>query len=229
MTKNVIPQQFLPPIAKPTVDSTLDRFKMEIFKELNCHKVGVIQSFDAAKQTASVQLVDFINLFTINGALTLPYSLLIHCPIIIMKNKGGGLTSPVRVGDECLVFFNDTNLDNWQVNGGQQQQATQRAHNITDAIAIVGLHSYVNSVAEYNNAATELDFISTGGVRQGKISLDAKVGISNATQDLKTLIDSLLITLKNLKTVNGVAEYPIDATTSAALDVAITNFDALLK
>lgn len=229
MTKNSIPEQFLPPIAKPTVDSTLDRFKSEIFRELNCHKVGIIESFDTAKQTAKIQLVDFIQLFTNNGTLTQPYSLLVHCPIIILKNRGGGLTSPIRQGDECLVFFNDTNLDNWQVNGGQQEQATQRAHNITDAIAVVGLHSYVNSIANYNNAATEIDFISTGGVRQSKISLDAKVGISNATQDFKTLIDSLLNTLKNLKTVNGMSEYPIDATTSAALDAAITNFDALLK
>lgn len=229
MTKNVIPQQFLPPIAKPTVDSTLDRFKMEIFKELNCHKVGIVQSFDATKQTASIQLVDFINLFTINGTLSQPYSLLIHCPIIILKNKGGGLTVPIRQGDECLVFFNDTNLDNWQVNGGQQQQATQRSHNITDAIAIIGLHSYVNSVVNYDNAATEIDFISTGGIRQSKVSLDAKVGISNATQDLKTLIDSLLNTLKNLTTVNGEEQYPIDSTTLAELEAATLNFDALLK
>ncbi len=229
MTKNKIPQQFLPPIAKPTVDSTLDRFKMEIFKELNCHKVGIIQSFDENKQTVSIQLVDFINLFTVNGTLSQPYTLLIHCPIIILKNKGGGLTTPIRKGDECLVFFNDTNLDNWQINGGQQQQATQRSHNITDAIAISGLHSYVNSIPNYNNAATEIDFISTEGVRQANISLDTKIGIANATQNLKTLIDSLLNTLKNLKTVNGDAQYSIDNTTSAELNAAIINFNALLK
>lgn len=229
MTKTVIQQQLLPPIVRPTFDSTMERYKRNIFQNLNCHRVGIVQSFNLTNQTAVIQMVDNYQIPTFTGNETTEYSPLINCPIIILKGKKGGLTTSISIGDECLIFYNDVNLDNWQVNGGIQQPADSRSHDMTDAIAIVGLHSYINSIADYNNAATEMDYIDNSGIRQGLISIDTKIGISNATQNLKTLVDNLITIIKNLKTVNGSDQYPIDSITAADLDVIETNFNNLLK
>src|SRR6266403_20916 len=134
----VLQEQFLPTISEPTFDNTLDALKKDIFYNLHCHKVGIIQSFNANKQTATVELVDAWTRPTFSGNDSFKITPLVNCPVIILKGKGGGYTYPIRVGDECSVLFNDRNLDNWQIAGGYQVPVNARAHNIIDAYAIVG-------------------------------------------------------------------------------------------
>ena len=243
MKTNTIEQNLLPPIARPDLDDTLNALKLSIFFNLNCHRVGVIQSFDTNKQTATIQLVDAWTDNSFQGNKSTPLPPLIHCPIIILKNKNGGLTCPITKGDECLVFFNDRDLDNWQTAGGEYQiPATARAHSLTDAMAIVGLHSYANSISDYNNDATELNFkdskislsddeVSITSTQGTEIVMDDKFKLSNETQDLKTLVDQLINILLNLKTTpdGGVTLYPIDSTTSTNLTTILANFNLLLK
>lgn len=229
MSKTILQEQILPPIAKPSFDSTMERWKSNIFYSLNCHRVGVIEDFNPENQTATIQLVDTFNVPTFNGTLSEPYAPLVNVPVHVAKGKGGGFTRPIRKGDECSVLINDRDLDKWQVYSGINVPATIRAHQLTDAIAIVGLHSYPNSVADYDNEATVIDYIDETGAVQGSISVAEKIEFKNATQNLKTLVDSLINTIKTLKTVNGASQYPIDAATSASLDTLLINFDALLK
>ena len=54
---------------------------------LNCHRVGVIQSFDSIKQLANVSLVDkSIKLTGISSEELIDMPLLENCPVMIPKN-----------------------------------------------------------------------------------------------------------------------------------------------
>ena len=227
--KQNLQTQFLPPVTPPTLDTILQRLKTDIFSNLNCHKVGVIQEFNADNQTATIQLVDTWTIPTYSGSAPARIAPLVCVPVIVLKGASGGLTYPINLGDNCLVLFNDRNLDNWQSSGGIQTPATPRLHSITDAVAIVGLYPANISIPNYNNSATELDYIS-GGDRQAVISLDSKVGISNTSESLKTLITNLINAVLALQVVDPISgNLSITAATTTALNNVQTQFNALLK
>ncbi len=229
MTKPNLPQNQLPPPTNSGIDQTLDSFKKFIYSYFNCHRVGIIQDFNPTNQTATVQLVDNWIINTYFGQQAEPIKPITNCPVIINSGLNGGLKFRIRKGAECLVHFNDRDLENWQITGGVTTPKTPRMHHITDAIVEVGVFSQPNAIQDYDNEATTLDFINDAGVQQAVISLDAKVGISNIDQSLKNLIATLISTLQSLKTVNGSSQYPIDAATASALTTLATNFNALLK
>ena len=231
MTKQTLQQQYLPPVAQGgTIDVTLDKYRDHIFSTLNCHRVGVIQKFNPTNQTATVQLVDNWVINTFFGKQSYTLAPIVECPVIFPFGTNGGLTFQVSPGNECLVLFNDRNLQTWQTSGTiPSNPATGRMHHMTDAICLVGLSSNPNAISGFNNAATTLNYVDSSDVVQAEMSLDTKVGITNATQSLKTLIDDLISIIQNLKTVNGAAQYPIDPTTASNLATLLTNFNALLK
>ncbi len=226
MTKTSdLDQSQLVPISEPNMDDNFSSLKQEIFATLNCHRVGTIESFDPTTQTATIQLVDAWTQNNYQGNFSQPIAPLIKCPIVILKGAKGGFTSPINKGDQCLVLFNDRDLDNWQKAGGEYQiPATARCHYITDAFAIVGIRSLANPIEDFNNVATEMNYQDT------VISLDEKVKIQNATKNLKTLIDNLITAIVNLQILDPISgPLPITSATVTALNAAKTDFDALLK
>lgn len=229
MSKTPLPQNQLPPPTNSGFDQTLDCFEKAIYSRFNSHRIGIIQEFNATNQTATVQLVDNWIINTYFGQQAQPIAALTNCPVIINSGRNGGLKFRIQKGVECLVHFNDRDLENWQLTGGINTPKTPRMHHITDAIVEIGIFSQPNAIQDYNNEATTLDFINDAGVQQAVISLDEKVGISNVDQSLKDLIADLISTLQSLKTVNGSSQYPIDAATASALTTLVTNFNALLK
>ena len=95
---------------------------------------------------------------------------------------------------------------------------------MSDGIAIIGIRNQINAITNYNNEATELNYQNT------KISLDSKVGLSNQSQDFKTLIDSFINILLSLTTVDPISgNLPIDSTTATNLTQLKADFDELLK
>lgn len=223
MTKSPLQEQNLPPIPRANLDQTLAKFGEHVFSQLNCHRVGIIESFDATKQVAKIQLVDNWVINTFTGRSENRIEPIVNCPVVFPYGTNGGITFPVTKGDECLVLFNDRNLQNWQMTGAITTPATQRMHSITDAIALVGISSVPNAIPDFNNTYPQLS--SPLG---GKVITGEKVIIINNAQSLKDLIASLITILQNLKTVNGVSEYPIDAATATALIDLADQFNELL-
>jgi len=118
---------------------------------------GIIQSFDASTQTATVQPAIRERVFNGGGDpewVNLP--LLLDVPVVIPRAGGFALTLPVQKGDECLVIFADMCMDAWFSNGGIQNQIEKRRHDLSDGIAIVGLWSQPRKIANYSMAAAQL-------------------------------------------------------------------------
>lgn len=230
MTKRVIPANQLPKIVDPqNLDQVLDPFADYLRSTFNCHRVGIIQSFNAATQRATVQLVDVLRKNTFQGQQLFTPAALVEVPVVISYGSNGGLNFPIKTGLECSVYFNDRDLENWKKTGAVGAPKTYRMHDMADGVCYIGIKSNPKAIAGYDNTTVGITYLDDDGVEQAKVKVDSKVEIANADQSLKDLIANLISILQNLKTINGASEYPIDATTASNLTTLLTDFNQLLK
>lgn len=117
---------------------------------------GIVQSFDATKQTVTVQpaIRENINRNLVPTPETLP--LLINVPIVVPRGGGYAITTPIQAGDECLVIFADMCMDAWWQSSGVQNQLDRRRHDLADGIAIVGLWSQPNVLPNYSTDSIQV-------------------------------------------------------------------------
>lgn len=142
----------------PSLEMLLDAVKLELAKTINCAKVGIIQSFNAANQTATV-LIAFTQVTSTSpsGVRTLAqYPLLLNVPVIFPAGGGFTLTFPISEGDECLVIFNDRQIDNWLAQGAGQPPSIGRVHDLSDGIAIVGVRSNPRALSGVSTNSAQL-------------------------------------------------------------------------
>jgi len=131
----------------------MDKIKFEI----RCTAPAIIKSFDAVKQTVSVQLVTKERV-VIDGILeSLKVPELLVVPIVLPRSGNFIMTTPIKEGDECLVVFADTCTDAWWQNGGEDnEQIVSRRHDLSDAFAICGIWSQPNVIEDYVTDAFEI-------------------------------------------------------------------------
>jgi hypothetical protein len=229
-------------INEPQLEDVINGAVDDLAYTLNCHRVGIIESFDPVNQNATIKLVDKgVYEYTENETI-IDYPPLLEVPVIIHKATDGGITIPIIKGDTCLVVFNDRDLDNWLLNGLIQRPNTLRKHDLSDAIAIIGIKNQKNKIADYNNLATVINYKDNkitiddaeinllNSVGNGNIIIDDKIDIKNAAENLKALITDFINIVKNLKTVDpDSGNIPIDPSTSSALTALSNRVGNLLK
>lgn len=231
MTKQIIATSKLPKIIEPqNLDQVLDPFADYLKATFNCHRVGIIQSFNAETQRAVVQIVDVLRKDTFQGQQLITPEPLIDIPVAINYGLNGGLNFPITSGLECSIFFNDRDLYNWKETGAVTVPNTYRMHSMSDGVCYVGIKSKIKAISGYDNSTVGITYLSNSGEEQAKVKVDTKVEIANTTQNLKDLIANLISILQNLKVVDPVSgNLPIDPTTSSDLSTLLTEFNELLK
>jgi hypothetical protein len=151
---------------------------------------GIIQSFDAEKQTAEVKIAirEHIN---INGNLSwVEIPILVDVPICFPRAGGYCLTVPVSAGDECLVIFADFCIDAWWQSGGVQNQVDKRRHDLSDGFALVGVTSQPNKVSGYSASTIQLrneagsEYVEINGSTINVVA--ENVNIKSATANIKS-------------------------------------------
>ena len=229
---------------EPDLQDILNGATEDLSYSLSCHRIGIIESFNATEQTATVRMVDKGVIQYDDGEQLLDYALLVDCPVIVYKGANGGLTIPINTGDSCLVCFNDRDVDSWLIDGLVQRPNTLRNHDLSDAIIVVGIRNQINKITNYNNEATELNYIdniisidnakinliNTSGA---SIVLDDKLELKNTAENLKAVIDDFITIVTSLKTVDNPASPTItlvvDTPTTNALTALSTRVGVLLK
>lgn len=107
--------------------------------QLNCVRIGVVEEFYPENLTAQIKLVDKkVSGLNPDGSQVLKdyppiYAKVCYCNPFC--------TFPLTQGMECVLLFNDREIETWFINGGSNVQAYPRMHDMTDAIAIVGIRS----------------------------------------------------------------------------------------
>ena len=179
-----------------TLASLLELEKKGTKRQINCHQVGEIVSFNPDNQTAEVQIKMS---FLLNGEIK-EYPLLLDCPCIILAGGDGALTLPIQAGDSCLVLFNDCDMDNWFASGQTMPPRTDRLHDFSDAIALVGLRNKQNKLSGFLAQGTELKYgDSTIQLENGKVTL--KNGTATVVMDQ----GNVTVTATNIALTGAVA------------------------
>lgn len=184
-----IQNKFLQLAGEPDLTTILKSVINKVGLELNCVRVGIIQSFNAEDLTAQVLITNKRTLgINQNGTqATRDYAVITAkicycCPYI---------TYPIEPGEECILLFNDRELESWFITGEVQPEAYQRMHDLTDCIAIVGLRSLAKMITILAN---------TMHLFYGNNSI--KLSDTNGTQ------------ITNLKAMNGASTSQTDAGTT---------------
>lgn len=118
---------------------------------------GIIQGFNEKEQTVTVQPAIREHLRKEDSSkewANLP--LLLDVPICFPRAGGYALTMPIKKGDECLVIFLDSCIDAWWSYGNIQNQIEKRRHDLSDAVAILGIWSQPNVLPNYSTDSCQL-------------------------------------------------------------------------
>jgi hypothetical protein len=195
------------PPTKPDLRVLLDSTEQRTMAQTNCHQVGQIVSFDATKQTVSVQLQV---LAVLADGSQVPYPLLTDCPVFVYSGGAAFITMPIAAGDPCLVLFNDRDLDNWFTTGNVVAPNSPRTHSLSDGLVLVGFRNLSNVIAGYSTTDVVI------GIGTGKVAVkpDGTIGIANANGSVTVNADGSV----TIVTTSG-AFFKI--TTAGKLDLSI--------
>lgn len=138
-------------LTPPDLPNVLDEAKRDIGLSINCVQIGVIQSFDQATQRANIKIaMKQVRDIAEDGVKTIvEYPILLECPVMVLFGGIDIITLPIQPGDNCIILFNDRQIDNWMYNGNDQTPNIGRVHDLSDGIAIVGIRPLTNSIGNY--------------------------------------------------------------------------------
>jgi hypothetical protein len=141
---------------------------------------GIIQDFDPATQTATV--VPAVKRFFVqHGWVSLPPCMKV--PVEFPRAGNFIITFPVKKGDECELAFNERCIDDWWDHGGIQERSDERMHDLSDAVARLGVSSRGRVPANIATDALEirtLDGQTLIRVEDGVVIVGTTVGAEQA-------------------------------------------------
>lgn len=195
-------------------------WKKDIFLNFNCHHLATIQSFDSLTQTAKATINYKKTFYTNDGSgnnvpIQVAYPILADCPVITMAGGSTAITFPIAAGDECLVLFNDRDIDNWYLSGSNNTGIlnTSRLHSFADGLILIGPRSLPNVVSNYST--THAVIRNDAGAQVGVNGSAATALISNNSttlgqqlQNLITAIQAITVTVDGTPTpINNIASF----------------------
>ena len=205
--------------AEVTLAELLNYHKREVSREINCHALGVIESFDSSTQTCKIK-INYLKtqlvrqLSGVYAPESSSYPILLDCPTIIMSGGDSGMSFPIKKGDSCIVLFNDRDIDNWVEGVDDNEVASNRLHSISDGIALIGPRNKANKLTNYDPDNPHI-WNGATGIR---VKVD-KVLIENTTDKLGLLMRELIDQIKAITTSNAIVGAP--STISPASQVLI--------
>lgn len=215
---------------EPSLKDVLDVWKRDTSISMNCHHLAVIESFDSTNQTATAKISYKKTYFDVdsNTRKYIPryvdYPILLDCPVIVITGGTSALTMPIQKGDDCLVLFNDRDIDSWFKNGQVAPVPSTRLHSFSDGLILVGVRPLSRVLGGYDASRAVL---RTG---DSKVAVGAKIEISNSSQNLKSLLVALIDEIKLLTVTCAAPGNPSSAPINAAAIGAIaTDIEALLE
>lgn len=215
--------------ANPKIKDVLDVWKQNLLQSFNCHAIATVQSFGQSSTNSSLYTVTA----TVNYSKTyfqqnadgtfspvqVDYPKVIDCPAIILGGGSTALTFPIKQGDQCLLMFNDRDLNNWFAGARSGPVASARMHSFADAVALVGfspVSDYSSDHAMLTNGNAEVGVPASGA---------GTVLIGNDTTTLNTLLQDLVNAVKAI-VISGTSVSP---GSQAALALVATQISTLLE
>ena len=138
------------PNSRKTLAQALEAHFGSFSESFNCVKIGKIENVDTTNQTVDVQILHKRVNMKFKTRELKDYALLKQVPFVVIGGGQSNLTFPIAKGDNCLLLFCDYEIDRWWDTGQSLPSNFERKHDISDAFAIVGIHSMVDLLQGYS-------------------------------------------------------------------------------
>ncbi len=156
---------------EPSLMGVLKVLKENIFETMCCVKIGYIDSYDYDTRVSRVVIYNkrVVGLNDKGEHILEDYPPL-YCKTLFLGGGGNGINWDIQQGDECIVFFNDTEIETPWISGQISDIKYGRQHNYTDAICLTGF----TTLPKVTPTDTNLNLYSKNGI----IKLDGDVVIT---------------------------------------------------
>lgn len=142
--------ELLQPNSRKSMSQVLEAWFGSFSESFNAIKVGRIENVNFSNQTVDVQILHKNSRIVFNKEELQDYPLLKAVPFVVLGGGGSNITFPISKGDNCLLLFCDYEIDRWWETGQNLPANYGRKHDISDAFALVGVHSLVDLVQGYS-------------------------------------------------------------------------------
>lgn len=149
-------QPTLQHVVPPDLRVLFDSLGLEFGKNINCVRPGTIKSTDGYTATIQIAQQKVTTIQPDGTETTDVFSPLVNVPIWTLGGGGVTATFPVNEGDSCILLFNDRELDNWYETGDILAPTTPRVHDLSDAIALVGLRPKPQQLSGISRTTAQL-------------------------------------------------------------------------
>jgi hypothetical protein len=184
----------------PDLRVLLDSFSLEIAKQINCVRPGIIQAV-YSNNTVDIQIAQQqVTSVQADGTKTFAqFAFLKDVPIYTLGGGGVTITFPIKVGDECLVLFCDREIYNWYLTGQISAPTSPRLHDFSDAICLCGLRSVPNNLSGISTSEAQIR--SNDGATS--IGLNPTTYKITLTSTVEVIVNSPLTTIVGNMNVEG--------------------------
>lgn len=141
-----------PALIDPDLTYAMSIFGNSIQYDLNCHRVGKIVKFNPDDLTCDVELLE---LKPTQSRLD-KYALIQGLPLLVSGGIDTNLTFGDVTGAECLVHFNDRDIDSWFDTGESYMPNSKRMHDFSDGFVSLRPHNK-NDIIDYEIDGTVLN------------------------------------------------------------------------
>lgn len=141
-----------PALTDPDLTYAMSIFGNSIQYDLNCHRVGKIVKFNPDDLTCDVELLE---LKPTQSRLD-KYALIQGLPLLVSGGIDTNLTFGDVTGAECLVHFNDRDIDSWFDTGESYMPNSKRMHDFSDGFVSLRPHNK-NDIIDYEIDGTVLN------------------------------------------------------------------------
>lgn len=164
---------------RPNTNKSLTEGLMEWFSSFSealcCVKIGRIENVNFDNQTVDVKILHKRRNFNVvNKVVYDDYAVLNQVPFIVLGGGNSNLTFPISVGDNCLLLFCDYEIDRWWDTGENLPATFERGHDISDAFALIGVHSMVDLLQGYSR------YVQLKYSDESKITVGNEITLDNA-------------------------------------------------
>lgn len=166
--------ELLQPNSNKSLTQAIGEWFSNFSESFNAIKIGRIEGVDFEKQTVDVQILHKKVNQVFKTRELKDYPMLKSVPFIVLGGGGGSLTFPISVGDNCLLLFCDYEIDRWWDTGESLPANFERRHDISDAFAIVGVHSMVDLLQGYSR------YVQLKYSDESKITVGNEITLDNA-------------------------------------------------
>lgn len=140
------------PNSKKSLTDVLCNWFTNFSESFNCLKIGRIVAVNTSNQTVDVQILHKRAHYPNVAKKELrDYPLLKAVPFVVLGGGNSYLSFPISAGDNCLLLFNDYEIDRWWETGENLPSVIERKHDISDAFALVGVHSIADLIQGYSS------------------------------------------------------------------------------